>query len=285
MAVYVGPCIGPTMKTSLIITTYNWKEALELVFRSLARQSEFPDEILIADDGSRPDTAAMVTEWAKKLPVPVRHIWQEDIGFRLSRSRNRAIAASTGEYIIIIDGDMILHRDFITDHKRAARKGYFIQGVRLLTEPEMGKRILDEGILDLGFFAPHVKRRRHTIRNRFLSWLVFQRKHTNQKAIRGSNQAYWKQDLLMVNGFDERMTGWGREDNEIAQRMYNCGIKRRNLKFAALTIHIFHRQRKPEGENPNDKYLRDTINNGVKRCIQGIDQHLDESGLKQDATR
>jgi glycosyltransferase involved in cell wall biosynthesis len=264
------------MNTSLIVTTYNWKEALELVFRSIARQVEMPDEVIIADDGSRPDTAEMVASWAARLPVPVRHIWQTDTGFRLARSRNRAIAASTGDYLIIIDGDMVLNRHFIADHKRAARHGYFIQGVRLLTKPEMGSKMLAEGILDLGFFAPHIRRRRHTIRNRFLSWLVFLQTHTHLKAIRGSNQGYWKTDLLKVNGFDEQMIGWGREDNEIAARLYHSGIKRRNLKFAALTIHLYHRLRNSVGENPNDKYLRATLEQRATRCRLGIDQHLAE---------
>lgn len=266
-----------TMKTSLIITTYNWKEALELVFRSIARQVEMPDEILVADDGSGADTAELIARWATRLPVPVRHIWQEDLGFRLARSRNRAIAAAIGDYIIIVDGDTVLHSHFVADHKRAARRGYFIQGVRLLTQPQMGQRMLSEGLLDVGFFAPHVRRRRHTVRNRLLSWLLFQQVHDHQKAIRGSNQAYWKADLLKVNGFDERMLGWGREDNEIAQRLYNVGIKRRNLKFAALTTHIYHHQRKPTGDNPNDRYLRETITNKRTSCELGINQYLSDT--------
>ncbi len=264
------------MKISLIVTTYNWKEALDLVFRSIARQSVMPEEVLIADDGSRSDTAELIVNWANNLPIPVRHIWQEDIGFRLAHSRNRAIAAAQGEYLIIIDGDMVLHRHFIADHKRAARPGFFVQGVRLLTEPATSRRMLAHGMMDLGFFCSGIRRRRHTLRNLALSWLVLQHVRTDQKAIRGSNQAYWRGDLLRVNGFDERMTGWGREDNEIAARLYHNGIRRRNLKFAALTIHLYHHQRKPEGENPNDRYLRETIENRVTRCQQGVDQHLPE---------
>lgn len=264
------------MRLTLIITTYNWKEALDLVLRSVARQSSMPDEIIVADDGSRPDTADLVAAWRKKLSVPLRHLWQEDLGFRVSRSRNRAIAAANGDYIVLVDGDMVLHDDFIADHRHAAHRGYFIQGVRLITGPSTGARMLREEILNLDFFAADVKRRRHTIRNRFLSWLVFQRSHTNQKAIRSCNQAYWKDDLIKVNGFDEAMTGWGREDNDIAERLYNIGVRRKNLKFAALAIHVFHNSRQPQGENPNDKYLRATIEGGSRRCTLGIDQHLTE---------
>lgn len=262
------------MKSSLIITTYNWKEALNLALQSLARQTQMPDEVLIADDGSTPDTAELVADWAKRLPIPVLHLWQEDIGFRVARSRNRAIAAARGDYILLLDGDMILHANYVEDHLRAARRGFFVQGARLLTGPHAAARLLRGETLDLGFFSPDIQRRRHTIRNKLLSALVFARIHANQKAIRSCNQGYWKDDLLRVNGFDEQMLGWGREDNEIAARLYHSGIKRRNLKFAGLTTHIHHQQRKPPGENPNDKYLRATIANKITRCTLGIDQHL-----------
>jgi len=264
------------VKISLIITTYNWKEALDLTFRSLARQTLMPMEIIVADDGSRADTGELVRAWAARLPVPVRHLWQEDLGFRLARSRNRAIAASRGDYVILIDGDMVLHQQFIADHACAARRGYFIQGVRLLTEPATAQRMLRDGTLDLGFFSPGIRRRRHTIRNRALSWLLYQQIHTHQKAIRGSNQAYWRDDLLRVNGFDERMVGWGREDNEIAARCYHIGVRRRNLKFAALAIHLYHAVRHPVGINPNDVILRATLQQRRTRCELGVDQHLAE---------
>lgn len=262
------------LRTTLIITTYNWREALDLTLRSVHRQLIMPDEIIVADDGSTADTAELVQQWSQRFTVPLRHIWQEDLGFRLARSRNRAIAASVGEYLIIVDGDMSLHPSFIADHCRAARHGFFIQGVRLLTGPKAARRMLAENVLDLGFFSANVRRRRHTIRNQLLSGLFFRRTYTSQKAIRGSNQAYWKSDLLRVNGFDEQMVGWGREDNEIAARLYNIGVKRRNLKFAALATHLYHRTRNPLGENPNDLILRTTIEQHRTWCRLGIDQHL-----------
>lgn len=262
------------MKVSLIITTYNWKEALDLVFKSIARQTVLPDEILVGDDGSRPDTGELIAAWAKRLPVPVRHLWQEDTGFRVARARNLAIAKATGDYIVNIDGDIVLHPHFIEDHRRAARHGYFIQGARLLTGPKTAQRLLDESVTELHFFSPDVERRRHTLRNRFLSWLVMQRTHTDQKAVRSCNQAYWRDDLIKVNGFNEAMVGYSREDNELVERLYNAGVPRKNLKFAALAVHLYHPTRRKAGDNPNDALFQATIKNKAKWCALGLDQHL-----------
>jgi glycosyltransferase involved in cell wall biosynthesis len=262
------------MKSSLIITTYNWPQALEACLNSLARQTALPSELVIADDGSAEKTAQVVARFARLELLPVRHVWQEDTGFRLARSRNRALAAARSEYIIVLDGDMLMHRHFIEDHLRAATRGCFIQGVRLLTGPTTTQRMLEGGLLDLPFLANDIERRRHLIRNRLLHWLTF-RPRQGQRAIRGSNQAYWRDDLLRVNGWDERMVGWGKEDNEIAARMYHSGVMRRNLKFQALTIHLHHRLRSPEGVNPNEIYLEQTIASRRQRCDLGVDQYLE----------
>jgi len=115
------------VRIALVVTTYNWPAALDLTLQSAARQSLAPAEIIVADDGSGPDTEAVVARWQERLATPLLHVWQADEGFRLARSRNRAIAAARGDYVIIVDGDMVLHRHFIADHARAARRGCFIQ--------------------------------------------------------------------------------------------------------------------------------------------------------------
>ncbi len=270
------------LRITLIITTYNWPAALDLTLRSVARQSVLPDEVLVADDGSGPQTRQVVTQWQERLRSPLIHVWQADEGFRLARSRNRAIAAARGDYVIIVDGDMVLHRHFIADHARAARHGCFIQGVRLLTGPEAAARMLEQSQLDLGVFAPDIRRRRHTIRNRFLSALVF-KERTGQRAIRGCNQAYWKSDLIRVNGFNEAFVGWGREDNEIAARMYNAGVRRRNLKFQALAIHLHHPLRHAQMGVRNDAVLRETIEQRKAWCPLGLSQHVEPAipGVRQ----
>lgn len=261
-------------RTTLIITTYNWPAALDLTLRSVARQSVAPDEVIVADDGSGPQTRQVVKRWQERLGAPLSHLWQADVGFRLARSRNRAIAVARGEYLIIVDGDMVLHRYFVADHARAARHGSFIQGVRLLTGPTAAARMLEQGRLELGVFARDVRRRRHTVRNLLLSRLVF-KERTGQRAIRGCNQAYWKSDLIRVNGFNEAFVGWGREDNESAARLYNAGVTRRNLKFQALAIHLHHTLRHAQVGERNDSILRDTIKERKAWCPLGLSQHID----------
>ena len=260
-------------RSTLIVTTFNWPAALDLTLKSIARQTVAPGEIIVADDGSGPETAQVVERWKGRIGAPLQHLWQPHEGFRLARSRNRAIAAATGDYLIIVDGDMVLHRHFVADHLDAARPGSFIQGVRLLTEGETAERMLREGSLDLHVFSRGVRRRRHAVRSLALSRLLFGER-VGQSAIRGCNQAYWKSDLLRVNGFNEAFVGWGREDNEIAARLYNVGIRRRNLKFQALAIHLHHPPRQPKGVNPNDVILRQAIERGETWCRQGLDRHL-----------
>src|SRR5690554_6518284 len=111
------------MKASLLISTYNWPEALELVLMSAKRQSVRPDEILIADDGSSEKTKQLILEFQNKSVIPIHHFWHEDKGFRKSIILNKAIAGATGEYIIQVDGDCILHKDFVRDHKALAQAG------------------------------------------------------------------------------------------------------------------------------------------------------------------
>ena len=260
-------------RCTLIITTYEWPGALELTLKSVARQSVVPDEVIVADDGSGPETARVVERSRAQIAAPLVHVWQPHEGFRLARSRNRAVAAAKGEYLIIVDGDMVLHRHFVADHLTAARRGSFIQGVRLLTGASAAERMLREGSLDLGFFASGIRRRRHAIRNLLLSRMLFAER-VGQSAIRGCNQAYWKNDLLRVNGFNEAFVGWGREDNEIAARLYNIGIFRRNLKFQALAIHLHHPPRHPVGANPNDAILYRAIEHGDTWCRLGLNLHV-----------
>ena len=104
------------MKISVIVATYNWPSALRLSLQSLMRQTAHNFEIVVADDGSRNETRELIESLAKTSHVPIIHSWQEDIGFRLARSRNQAVLKSHGDYLIFVDGDCIVPKDLSLIH-------------------------------------------------------------------------------------------------------------------------------------------------------------------------
>lgn len=271
------------MKVSVVVITYNWPEALERVLDGLARQITLPYEVIIADDGSGAATAEVIARRAADFPVPLRHQWQDDLGFRAARARNRGIAASRGDYIILLDGDMLVHPQFIADHLMLAERGYFLQGGRLKATPEESRRLLAGGE---PVFAPWVKanfdefdgtRRLYAFR---APWLArWKARSRNGGRVMSCNMSFWRDDLLRVNGFDERMEGYGAEDRELAARLENAGVRRRALKWCALAVHLWHDSRSPPDVDdmslPNNRLFFATRNEGIRRCERGIDQHAD----------
>lgn len=263
------------MRISVAVITYNWPEALELVLRSLASQTELPHEVIVTDDGSKLATRELVLRMARDYPTRLVHLWQPDDGARMSRARNRAIAAAQGDYIILLDGDMVAERHFIADHRRFARKGCFTQGSRVLTDDHSVKDMLGRGPTFPDFFRRGIDRRRHTVRLPLLAHL-FARPSTRQRGIKSCNMGFWRDDLLRLNGFNEAMIGWGREDTELAVRAFHAGLLRRDLRLGGLAVHLYHRTRKHLVDNPNDRILADTRQRRLVRCEQGAEQYYDE---------
>ena len=142
---------------SLIITTYNQKERLSLVLDSVRNLNPLPKEILIADDGSKSDTREVIESYAKDFPCALRHIWHEDKGFRLAQIRNEAIKSAKGDYIIIIDGDMIVDSRFVAEHLRFARRKVFLQGSRVILSEAETTQILESKNYALAFDSHSLK--------------------------------------------------------------------------------------------------------------------------------
>ncbi|MEJ8591159.1 glycosyltransferase family 2 protein [Riemerella anatipestifer] len=263
------------MKTSLIISTYNWPEALALVLESVQQQSELPDEVLVADDGSGRDTLALVEKWQAKLKVPLIHIWHEDKGFRLSEIRNRAIAEAKYEYIIQIDGDVILHPDFVKDHKKFAEKNCFITGSRALLLEEKTQEVFKTKSIDLGFFTKGIKNRFNALRFPLFNKLSKSQNSPMEKMttrIRGCNMSFWKEDLLAINGYDEDFVGWGREDSDIVIRLIKKGCFRKKIKLAAIQYHLYHKENSKNNLEANHKLMERALSdasfwakNGIKK--------------------
>lgn len=261
------------MRCSLIICTYNWPEALRLVLSSIIFQSEMPNEVIIADDGSDKSTAKVIQDFSKKAIVPTIHSWQEDKGCRIPHSRNRAISNSSYEYIIVVDGDTVLHEDFVKDHKKHAKKNIYIQGSRVLLQAKHTNKVIKErNFIKPVFFSSNSKNKINMLRIPLLTRMFGFLKSQNINRIRGCNFSIFKEDIIRVNGFNEEITTWGREDSEFVQRLFNSGVKKQNLKFSGIQYHLHH----TEGTHNkiNDKILEQTIKKKNKWCTIGINQYL-----------
>ena len=265
---------APTsFRASLVIATYNWKEALGAVLSTVRAQDELPDEVLIADDGSRADTAELIAREASSFPVPLTHVWHEDSGFRLGEIRNKAMAAARGDYLIQLDGDLLLHRAFVRSHRRFAVRGWYVQGSRAMLDAEATARILAPGRLPAGPLARGVRNRANALYLPFLARLAGGPSGALTRT-RGANMAFWRDDIIRVNGYDEEIAGWGREDSELAARLLNSGVRRRNLKFAAVAWHLHHETRSQDTVARNHAIFEATVRERRVRCERGISRHL-----------
>jgi glycosyltransferase involved in cell wall biosynthesis len=262
------------VRSCLVITTYERLDALACVLASVARQARWPDEVVVADDGSGPAVGEMVREFASSAAVPVSFVQQEHAGFRAGRARNLAIARTDCEYVILVDGDMVLHPQFVADQLRAARPGYWTQGARILLDEAATRRLLQTGRPPRAWHPGlGVRRRAYAVYAPRLA-APLGRAANAFVAVKACNQAFWRHDLLAANGFDEELTGWGSEDKELCARLRNAGVLRQTLVFAAIAWHLAHRPVSRGAARANQERWRETERTGRRRCTHGIDQHL-----------
>ncbi|MBQ6751402.1 MAG: glycosyltransferase family 2 protein [Bacteroidaceae bacterium] len=263
--------------TTLVITTYNNPPFLELVLKGVLRQQVMPCEVIIADDGSTSETKELIERYKKCFPVPLIHSWIPDEGFRAAKSRNVAISKAHGEYIITIDGDIVISPSFVKDHVAAREPGYFINGSRSrLMEKATRKRCAS---LDPRFsvFTIGLKRPMNLLRIPWLHRLVKGAKGIDK--IRGCNMSFWKADIVAVNGFEERFVGWGCEDTELVDRFYNIGLKRKNIKGLAPCVHLYHPKAAVnyKTHKANIPIREETERLHKTRADKGLDQYLSSS--------
>jgi glycosyltransferase involved in cell wall biosynthesis len=261
------------MRLTVIAITHERPDALALLLRGLARQSRPADQVIVTEDGESPATRACVERDAARLPSGVVHLTQPHHGPRMSRARNRGLAAATGDYVVFLDGDQIPSRHFVADHAAFALPGHFTQGSRVLAGPLATAWLLGRGALDLSLVTPDLDRRRHLLRAPAL-WRLFARPNRSERSLKSCNLAFWREDLERLNGFEERMRGWGLEDLDLCARAYHLGLWRRDLRLGAGVIHLWHG---PPGlltdDNPNWPAYRETLATRRVRAVDGLDGH------------
>ena len=257
---------------SLIISTYEKPDALDQVLRGVQRQTEMPGEILLADDGSGVATRQLIAQWQHKLPVPTRHVWHEDLDFRKTIILNKALAAASGEYIVLLDGDCVPDERFVADHARLAERNFWVQGRRCFVSEKFAAE-----------FAPG--------RAPVLRWMLagritgfakavrlpfpLIRRNTGQRGIIGCNMGFWREDLLAVNGFDEEYSGWGiGEDSDVGTRLYHLGRPRKFVYGRAVVFHLNHPMLGRGHVEASQQRLAETIRSKKTRCQRGVEQYL-----------
>jgi glycosyltransferase involved in cell wall biosynthesis len=265
---------------SVVITTYNRPDALAAVVRACFMQSDRNFETIIADDGSTGDTRICAERLATDAPVPLRHVWQPDDGFRAAMARNRGTLAARGEYIIFLDGDCIPQRDFIARHRALSEPGCLVSGSRILMSERLTRRVLDEGIqVPASSIATRLAWRMRGDLNKTLQlglrWPDFGRVRNSfsWRRIKSCNLAVWRSDLERVNGFDESFTGWGHEDSDLVVRLFHAGVKRKDGAFATEVFHLWHQEAQRDQESSNRGVVLERAAAKVTQATIGLREH------------
>lgn len=259
------------MFISLIISTYNWERALSVCLKSVFAQTLKPNEILIADDGSRIETRQLIEKMRQETKIPIIHVWHEDKGFRKTSILNQAILKVSYPYIIQIDGDVVLEKHFIQDHLELAEPNCFVCGSRVLLGHKLSTRLLKGLENQPAFFKQSIPFMLNGLRSKFLRGILANRyAKKNMKRIRGCNMAFWKNDALKVNGYNESLEMWGQEDVEFGYRLAHSGVRKKQLKMGGVEFHIDHSFASRENLAFHEHVLKMVIDNKLFWCENGI---------------
>ncbi|WGK64315.1 glycosyltransferase family 2 protein [Croceiramulus getboli] len=271
---------------SVIISTYNAVDWLRKTLWGYAEQTTTAFELVIADDGSGPETKALIDSFREDFPIPIIHVWQEDEGFQKSRILNKAIQASSADYILMSDGDCIPKADFVQVHLERRERGYFLSGGYFKLPLDISKAITQEDIKRQRCFEVSWLKKQgmpSSFKNNKLSASGLKAQVLNaitptRASWNGHNASGWKSDILAVNGFDERMQ-YGGQDRELGERLENKGIKGKQIRYSAICVHLDHPRgyKTPETLQKNAAIRKQTRSSGKAFTPFGIQKSEKES--------
>ena len=270
------------MHIALIITTYNRPDALAAVLDGCLMQSDTNFEVLVADDGSARETADLIASYQARAPFSIKHIWHEDAGFRAAAIRNRALAVTSADYIVFIDGDCVMPPDFIASHRNLAERGWFLSGNRLMLTPEFTGEVLRDKLPIhlwtlrdwlLARWRGQIERVLPLIRISGMN-LLRKRLPVRWQGAKTCNLSAWRDDLLSVNGLDESYTGWGLEDSDLVIRLLRAGIYNKSARFSVPVFHLYHPLNDRSNLEENRRRLQQALSATHLRALAGVDQYL-----------
>lgn len=260
----------------VIVTTYNKPLELKLVLDGWMRQTDRNFSIYIADDGSTSETADMIKAHAGNSDIPIHHSWQEDAGFRAARSRNLAIAAAADcDYLIFTDGDCIPLENMVATHRKLATPGIFLNGGRILLSKALSEKLCAQpwpiaSESGMRMLIRSLKGEINKATPLFLP-LMATAPSQNLHGVRSCHFSCWRSDMVEANGFDESYIGWGREDSDMAARLFHLGIRKRTIRGLPL-LHIWHHEAERDALPKNDALLEACLQQRRCRAIRGLDE-------------
>ncbi|HEX8694976.1 MAG TPA: glycosyltransferase [Longimicrobium sp.] len=267
------------MRISVVVSTYEKPAFLERVLWGYAVQSDRDFELVVADDGSGPETAELIRRMRREAGLELLHVWHEDRGFRKSEILNRAIVAAAGDYLVFTDGDCIPRRDLVHVHRKLARPGRYLAGGYLKLPQIVSERIgvddvVSGRVADLGWLRAQGwrpgRRALRLVRSRPLA-AFFDRLTPTAAHFHGNNASTWREALLAVNGFEGEM-GYGGLDRALGYRLENAGVKGVQVRHRAVALHLHHDRpyRRPEVVARNREILAAIRREGLVRARRGI---------------
>lgn len=281
------------LRVSVVVTTYNQPRQLELVLWGYAVQTYPFFEVVVADDGSGPETRAVIERMRAELEIGPRivHVWHEDRGFRKTEILNRAILAAHLEYLLFTDGDCIPRRDLLSTHARLARRGRFLSGGYLKLPAGVTAAVDAEAVLANRVFKPAWLRAhgwrggRHGLRltrSRVLA-AALDATTSTRPTWNGHNASGWKDDLLAVNGYDTDMA-YGGLDRALGERLENAGIRGVQVRFRAPVLHLHHERPyvDPARVERNREFRARIRREGIVRAPRGIAELPPDPSLRVD---
>ena len=266
----------------VIISTYNNPTWLQKVLWGYTCQTVMPDEIIIADDGSRDETRKLIDSFRDRLPV--KHVWHPDNGFQKCRILNMAILEATSDYLIFTDQDCIPRNDFVEVHLKYAQKGYLLSGGYVRLPMELSKNIIEEDIRSGNAFSLRWSLKGGLPLNFKCTKLIKSKVFTQlmnfitptRATWNGCNSSGWKADMLTINGFNEEMQ-YGGQDREFGERLVNLGLKSKQIRYSAILLHLDHSRpyKTPESIAKNVSIRKNTRKNKIIETPRGIKQYLE----------
>jgi glycosyltransferase involved in cell wall biosynthesis len=258
-----------TPDVSVIITTYNTPRFLEFCLLGYGRQTAPDFELVVADDGSTGETREVIERFSNDTGREIKHVWQEDRGYRKCHILNKGIRASTGRYLVFADGDCVPHSKFVEDHLAGRRDKTAVTSRRV----KWGKRFT-EGLtrqyiasgayesFDLrlisSFLLFDTKRLTRGVRitNPPLSRLL----NLHSKLLSGCSFSIDREGIEAINGFDEEYEGPGfGPDRDVHMRLETLGYRVGSLMYKALQYHMYHPEvrRPPQNRERYERLLQE----------------------------